>query len=203
MQKKYLFLVSSFASLPLLLNACGILSPAVTPTVKQYQITAAAAASDAPACKAVNSAILQVSQVQVFAPYDTKNMYYSESQYQLNNYSLNQWATQPSSMFTQAVLQKLLQSCIYSNVVSSDFVATAKYRLVMQLMDFKQIINGNDASMNLTLLAELIDNTTNQVIKSKTFSETSPTTPNAQGYIAGANAATAQLLSDLTAWLGS
>jgi ABC-type uncharacterized transport system auxiliary subunit len=184
------------------LCACGMLSPVVTPEIKQYQIISAASA--AASCKPNPSLpILQVSPVRVFAPYDTRNMYYSESQYQLNAYALNQWAANPSWMFTQSIFQRLQQSCIYGNVVSAEFMITAKYRLTSQVMDFKQVINGTTASMNLNIVEELVDNSTNQVLRSKTFIETSQVEANPAGYIKGANDVMDSFLSDLTTWLGS
>lgn len=187
--------------LSLYLSGCGMFSPVVTPEVKQYQMVLAT--TTIPSCKAnPNAPILQVTNVKVFAPYDTRNMYYSESQYKLNSYAQSEWVTNPSFMVTQAMQQKLLETCSYSNVVSSEFMTTAKYRLVSQLMDFKQIINGDSASMNLNILVQLVDNSTNLVVKSKTFAETTPTTASPAGYVSGANDVMAAFLNDLATWLG-
>lgn len=185
-----------------LLAGCGVLSPVEAPQIHQYQIITAV--SDPASCQgAGKSSVLQISPVQVFAPYDSKNMYYSESQYEINSYALSQWSANPGFMLTQAIQQKLQQSCAYSNVVSADVMSTAKYRLVSQLIDFKQVINGSSATMNLTVLAQLIDNSNNLVVKSKTFTETAPVTANPDGYIKGANDATAAFLNDLTTWLSN
>ncbi|MBP9742501.1 MAG: membrane integrity-associated transporter subunit PqiC [Burkholderiales bacterium] len=185
-----------------LLSSCGILAPVAEPQIKEYQLVANS--SDITSCMAnPNAPILQVSPVKVFAPFDTRNMYYSESEYQLNSYALNRWSTHPGYMLNQAILQKLISTCTYSNVVNAEVMSVAKYRLVAQVMDFKQVINSNDATMNLTVLVQLIDNTSNMVMKSKTFMETLNVTPDPSGYIKGANAVVAQFTNDLALWLQS
>lgn len=186
-----------------LLNSCGILSPVAEPQIKEYQLVTNS--SDSASCTAnPNAPILQVSPVKVFAPFDTRNMYYSESEYQLSSYALNRWSTHPGYMLNQVILQKLISTCTYSNVVSAEVMSVAKYRLVAQVMDFKQVINNpNDATMNLTVLVQLVDNMSNMVVKSKTFVETLNVTPDSSGYIKGANSVVTQFTNDLVLWLQS
>ncbi|MCX8514866.1 MAG: hypothetical protein RL017_96 [Pseudomonadota bacterium] len=199
MNNKSLVLGSSLA-LILSLNACSILSPVPTAEVKQYQIIINQQNDNS--CQANSSSpILQVAAVTVFSPYDSTNMYYSQKQYQVNSYAQSQWASSTSSMYTQLLTQKLQQSCIYSNVISSEYVASANYRLVTQLTDLKQIITKDGASMHLGFYAQLIDNKTNKVIMSKNFSEEMSVTPDIAGYINGSNVLSGKLLNDITAWL--
>jgi ABC-type uncharacterized transport system auxiliary subunit len=181
--------------------SCGkLLSPVPNVPIKEYQLSVNTANDNQCAANA-NAPILQVSSVGVFAPYNNRNMYYSESQYQLNKYTLNQWSTDMGTMLTQLIQQKLLNSCIYSNVVSNSVFASAKYRLVVQLIDLKQLIAGNSSQMHLDVLVQLIDNNSNVVISSKEFVITTDTTPNSQGYIAGANDVIASFLDQLTKYL--
>jgi ABC-type uncharacterized transport system auxiliary subunit len=195
------FLVTSSSLLLILsLNACSILSPVPTAEVKQYQIIINQ--ENNTTCEtSPNGAILQVAAVDVFSPYDSTNMYYSQSQYQVNSYAQSKWASSTSSMYTQLLTQKLQQSCIYSNVISSEYVASANYRLVTQLTDLKQIISKDGSTMHLGFYAQLIDNKTNKVIKSKNFSEEMTVTPDINGYINGSNVLSGKLLNDITAWL--
>ncbi len=197
--QKNLTLIST---LVILLSSCGILSPVVTPQVKEYQITTTNA--DEISCNAEsNAAILQVSPVRVFTPFDSRGMYYSVAEYRLSSYSLNQWASTPSEMFNQAILQKLQKACIYRDVSSSEFMVTAKYRLASQVMDFKQVIINGSSNMNLKVYAQLIDNTNNTVIKNKTFIETASVESSPEGYIKGANEVTNSFTNDLVTWLST
>ena len=196
--QKNLTLISTL----ILLSSCSILSPVVTPEVKEYQITTTN--TDELSCKAASNApILQVSPVRVFTPFDSRGMYYSVAQYQLSSYSLSQWASTPSEMFNQAILQKLQKSCIYSDVSSSEFMVTAKYRLASQVMDFKQVIINGSSNMSLKVYAQLIDNTNNTVIKNKTFIETAEVESSPAGYIKGANEVTNSFTNDLVTWLST
>ena len=196
--QKNLTIISTF----ILLSSCSILSPVVTPEVKEYQITATN--TDEISCKTESNApILQVSPVRVFMPFDSRGMYYSVAQFQLSSYSLSKWASTPSEMFNQAILQKLQKSCVYSDVSSSDFMVTAKYRLASQVMDFKQVIINGSSNMNLKVYVQLIDNTNNTVIKNKTFIETTNTDSSPAGYINGANEVTNSFTNDLVTWLST
>ena len=185
-----------------IVSGCGVLSPVPVPETKQFQIVSSVPAVEN--CKANPDAqIMQVFPVKVASPFDNKYMYYSESQYQLSSYALNQWVSSPGQMFTQAVHEKLQGSCLYKNVISAEFMVTAKYRLTVQVMDFEQIISGGSATMNMSVIVQMIDNNSNQVIKGKTFVETANVTPDVNGYIQGANQVTQAFTSDLTTWLSS
>lgn len=199
MMQKVIILI--IGMLGILLNSCGILSPVDEPQIKQYQLTLNLAPDTQACAPSANAPILQISPVKVYAPYDTRNMYYSESPYQLSSYAFNQWSTMPEFMFNQAILQKLIATCIYSNVVNAEVMSVAKHRLVVQVMDFKQVISAESANMNFTVLAQLIDNKTNAVIKSKTFAEVLPVSPDPQGYVRGANDIVLQFVNDLADWL--
>lgn len=194
--------IISVVVLSVFTSACGALDPVPTPTTIEYQL--AATSVDAGSCKANPSkAILQVTEVKADAPFNTNKMYYSQAQYQINSYTLNQWATRPSSMLTQQIQEKLLASCIYGNVVNSEFMTTAKYRLNSQLLDYKQVMNGQSSSMKLSILVQLVDNTSNQVVRSKIFNNEAAGDPTVGGYVKGANEVTQSFLNDLVTWLAS
>ena len=185
-----------------MLGACGMLSPVPQPQIIDYQL--AADTSVMPECKLnPNAPILQVAEVKADAPFNTRKMYYSEAQYQLNSYSLNQWAARPDVMLTQAIQEKLLASCIYGNVSSNEFMTTAKYRLNSQLLDFKQVINDQSSTMQFNMLVQLVDNSSNQVVRSKTFVTSQAVESSPAGYVKGANAVTQTFLNELVTWLSS
>lgn len=200
MQKKIIF---SLMSSLVLASACSILSPVVTPEVKEYQITSTTS-GNLNCTKSVNQFSVQVSPVTVATPFDAKEMYYSVSEYQLSTYSLNKWSAMPSSMFTQAVIQKLQTSCLYSDVSSGEFMVSSKYRITNQVIDFKQVVKGSSSStVNLNVYSQLIDNSTNAVIKKKTFVETVSVEATPSGYVKGANEVTNSFTNDLVTWLST
>jgi ABC-type uncharacterized transport system auxiliary subunit len=80
---------------------------------------------------------------------------------------------------------------------------TAKYRLTNQVMDFKQVINSDTSTMNLNVVSQLIDNSSNIVIKNKTFVETVNVESSPAGYVKGANEVTNAFTNDLVTWLST
>ncbi len=184
----------------LILGGCSVFMPVQVPTINTYQINMLNESSIE--CKNnVSLPDLQVTRMKANEPYDSTNMFYSEVKYQLNHYSRNQWAAAPSEMITKTMEEKLLQSCNYDNVVSADFMTAAKYRLNSQLLELKQNIYVNDSEIKLAVLVQLVNNNTNQVIKSKTFVERVKVTSNPEGYVSGTNVAVNKFISDLVSWL--
>lgn len=186
----------------IIVAGCSVFLPVTTPQIHTYQLGAVNTADEQAQC-ANNSSnvVLQITHVRADAPYDTLNMFYSDEQYELDSYATHQWVSLPSAMLTQSIQQKMLQSCSYANVVSADFMTIAKYRLTNQLVNFKQTINGKDATFTMTVISQLVENKTNQVLKGKTFNIEVSATPDPKGYISGANLATAEFLSQLLVWL--
>ena len=189
----------------ILLTSCSIFSPVTTPLTHKFQIVDHNMDDniDAPQCVAKNKAVIQIMPVRANAPYDMVKMFYSKSQYELDSYSYNQWVATPQSMIGQAIAQKILQSCLYTNTISGTFLATADYRLSTQLIELKQIIKNNSSTIVLTALVQLIDNASNEVIKSKTFIETTDNINSPEGFVVGANTVTQKFLSALIKWLES
>lgn len=187
----------------LIISGCSVFLPVTTPQIHTYKLEVINHSSLINQCPAANNSntILQITYVRADAPYDTLNMYYSEAPYELASYVVNQWVSLPSAMLTQAIQQKMLLSCKYSSVVSADFMTTAKYRLTNQVVNFKQAINKESATFTMTVISQLVDNKTNQVLKSNTFDINIPVAPTPQGYVEGANKATSEFLNQLLAWL--
>lgn len=192
------------ATITAMLTGCGMLSPVPTPTVSHYQINVTPT-STGQQCNAKNPAsapIIQIARVQVVAPFDNRNMLYSVAKYQLDSYATHRWITPVDAMLTQAIEEKLIGSCIFANVVNADFMTTAKYRLNSQLLNLTQNITSNSsATLNFSILVQLVDNTSNQVIKSKVFVLKANVAPSPQGYVYGTNRVIGEFLDQLVSWL--
>lgn len=192
--------------LSVFLSSCGLFNPVVVPDIHAYQLSVANnndENTNSLKCSDNNGDVLQVTHVKADAPFDTTTMYYANSQYELKAYGVHQWAALPNQMLTQAIQQKILNSCLYKSVVSDDFITVAHYRLTTQLVEQKQVISGNSSKMVLVIISQLVDNTTNKVVKGKKFDIEVPTTADANGYIAGANQATVEYLNQLLVWISN
>lgn len=195
-----------FRAMPIaiIVAGCSLFMPVNSPQIHTYELSVIKhSPSTLGGCENINTSgeVLQVPHVKADAPYDNLNMYYSNYNYELDSYATHQWVALPSDMLTQAMQQRLLQSCVFANVVNAGFMTMAKYRLTTQLVNFKQTINGSDTLFDMTVILQLVDNKTNQVVKGRTFNITIPTTPDPKGYIDGANKATDEFLVQLLAWV--
>lgn len=193
--------ILTIGSVSLLVAGCGMFDPVATPIIKKYQLDQTDADKIVSCSPKKGAPIMQISMFKVDEPFDTYTMYYSDNTYQLTSYSQNEWVARPAKMLTQATQEKLLGTCLYANVVSSDFMTSSTYRLAGQVLDFKQVINNSTAIMQLSVIIQLIDNKTNSVLASKIFVEKVNTTPDVVGYINGANQATQSYLNDMATWL--
>ncbi len=183
-----------------ILFSCGMFSPIEQQQTHSYQITSRIDISKI-SCNKNNLTILQITQMQADEPFNTNKMIYTSSKYELATYSYNKWATSPQQMLTIAIQEKLLQSCLYSNIVTEEVVTSSQYRLATQLLTLKQIINGTKSHVDLSILAQLIDNNSNHIIKSKTFSASIEASANPKSYVEATNQATQTILDSLVTWL--
>ncbi|HMT03170.1 MAG TPA: ABC-type transport auxiliary lipoprotein family protein [Burkholderiales bacterium] len=183
-----------------LLSSCGIFSPLDQPQIHNYQITSGIDTSKI-FCNKNNLPILQVLQMQANSPFNTEKMLYTSSKYELGYYSYSKWATLPQKMLTTAIVDKILQSCLYSNVISEDTITTYQYQLSSQLLNLKQTINGSTSHVDLSIMFQLISNNSNQIIKSKTLSASTSASANPNGFVDATNLATQTILNNLIEWL--
>lgn len=185
------------------LSGCSVFMPVTIPEIHKYQINGVAN-NNLTTCTKTSAGILQVSQMKADAPFDTTRMFYSNAEYELSSYAYHQWISTPNVMLTQAIQEKLLQSCIYANVVNEDFMTSSQHRLNTQLLELKQVMpKGADkqTTIHMLILAQLVDNQTNQVIKSKTFVEEISAESSPTAYVAASNQVTQMFLNDLVTWL--
>jgi cholesterol transport system auxiliary component len=187
----------------LLLSGCsGMFAPLETPEVQNYQIVAGSDDVKTVGCASVgHQQTLQIARMRAEAPYETTKMFYSKGKYQLDSYSYNQWAAFPTQMLSNEVFQKITQACIYKSVVSGEFMTASDYTLNTKLSEIKQTINGVNSEVSLIILAQIVNNRPDNVIRSKTFVIKVKSEANPKAYVASVNQATNEFLSQLVAWL--
>ncbi len=201
---KLLNKILAIGGLSLIITGCGLLDPVPAPVIKYYKLDFNGTKDMTAGCSVPqNAPVMQISIFKVDDPFNTHSMYYSKNTSQLMSYTENKWVAIPAKMLTQVTQEKLLGSCLYSNVISSDFMTSSNYRLAAQVLDFKQVIANESSVMQLSVLVQLIDNKSNSVIMSKVFAEQSSTTPDISGYVNGANKVTNMYLDNLVTWLSS
>ena len=181
----------------MLINSCGTFTPVESVKINTYQLNVSITPSQ---CVTKSKDVLQVNQMYALSPFNTNRIWLSTSSNELSSYGYNQWITSPSDMLTNNIIQYLASQCIYANVVSSNFVTNAQYRLNTQLIRLSLDLLDKKTVVNLIIMAQLVDNKTNSIIKSKRFSLNKYSENNPYAMVAVANQLNQQFLIDLTAW---
>ena len=185
-------------SIMLILNQCSLLKPLKSPEVKYYQPTFVNFLSS---CKNKSNETISVSNTDVFAPYNSKFMFYSNNGNDINYYKLNEWTSEMGTIINQLIIQKLEQSCLFKGVTSTNLFVTSNYRFIAQIMRFQQYIQGNKSQMQLIVFVQIINNSNNTVIKNKKFIDIAEVSPDINGYLKGADITIKNFLNELYLWL--
>ena len=123
------------------------------------------------------------------------------SSYQINSYSYSQWAALPQSVINQLIQRKLIQSCLFSNVIHANFITTADIRLNTQLIELQLEVDKSSSIVHLIIFAQLINAKSNDIIKHKTFIMQTPVETSPKGFAIGADKDTTEFLNQLSDWL--
>lgn len=207
MLKKYLKASALFMALGIV--GCGsILGPVQQREVINYQITDPDFLANLPQASNVcanppNKNVLFVSLMRANAPYNSTKMYYSNVKYELDKYGYSQWAALPTDMLTQAINNKIVLSCNYKNVVTTNALANANYSLITQLIVLRHDINQDNKSsvVRLVIYAQLIDLDRNTVKSSKVFELHADAPAGPAGFTDGINQLVNKFDNQLIDWL--
>ncbi len=194
--KKIIIILSVLVGIGM--SACGTLEPIKTPQLNTYQLTINTVDNN---CIGNNKNVLQVNQMHALSPFNSNKMFYSTAENTLASYAMNQWVSQPSEMLSNNIIQYLSGKCIYANVVTSGFVTNSQYRLNTQLIRLSLDTRDGKNTVNLIVIAQLVDNKTNSVIKSKTFNLQHASDENPLSMVSVSNKLGIQLVEDIANWL--
>ncbi|WP_116963469.1 ABC-type transport auxiliary lipoprotein family protein [Fastidiosibacter lacustris] len=197
----------------LLISGCGVLAPISTPETKQYQIlppnlqTQKDQGDQREAISQPDKSYnltLFVTPLTAAEPYNSTVMYYRENtSYQLLSYSENSWAVPPQQMLSRNTLQALLQFHNFKNVVSSNFIGYADYRLTGNLNQLTQLIQNGNSSVILSVTYTLTNANSGKVVAIQTFDLTEKSDANAKGFAIATNKLSQTLTRDINSWLVS
>ena len=194
--KKIIIVISMVVGV--VLSACGTFEPIKIPQLNTYQLTINTMDSN---CIGKNKNVLQVNQMHALSPFNSNKMFYSTAENTLASYATNQWVSQPSEMLSNNIIQYLSGKCIYADVVSSGFVTNSQYRLNTQLIRLSLDTRHGKNVVNLIVMAQLVDNKTNSVIKSKTFNLHSASDESPLSMVSVSNKLGLELVEDIANWL--
>lgn len=187
----------------IVISSCSIFSPVKDDKLSHYIIKVDGVKVNKEYCvyKASND-VLQLTPMSALAPFGRTKMYYTNRSYKLEAYAYHKWSTSPAEMIQQSLQTSLMGSCLFKDIVLSEVnTIPASYRLNTRILSIKQVINTKTSVVIVEVLAQYIDNTTNNLISSNVFKETSEQYANALGYVYGVNIDSEKLISDIIKWL--
>ncbi|MEN9946423.1 MAG: hypothetical protein RLZZ293_809 [Pseudomonadota bacterium] len=204
---KQLLRLSGVLILGINLSSCSIFEPVKIRPITNYIIADKNIGSSSTKnnCSAdAKLGIIYVSPTRAFQPYNLSKLYYTESDFQINSFGYSQWISEPTELITQEIIKNISASCMFKNVVTSNALANAKYRLVTVLVLMRQEINPtehNKVQAHMILATQLINIDSNQVIATKVFDQVTPTTTGPKGLVDGVNSMFSQYNQQLLTWL--
>lgn len=191
--KKAAILLSMF-----FLTSCSILSPVKIEPDNLYELNSTPKVATQ---KTSYRITLFVPQPVANPSYNTTDIAYTLKPYQISYFAKNHWVGTPGKMLQPLIVQTLQNTHYFNAVISPPLTGRFDFILNTQLIQLQQDFTQNPSVMRITLRAELVRTTNNQVIATRSFSMVEPTQDNTpySGVIA-ANKATAKLLQRLAAF---
>jgi len=164
-----------FFTISIVLLLCGC-SPVRLPNVDHYAI--ANIKPIAVSRYGRTSKTLLVSQPVASPGYNTANMIYMVTPYELSSYSVNKWVSPPANMLMPEFVSALRRSRYFKAVVSPPFAGITDYRLDTQLLRLQQEFLLPKSQERLTVQATLINNRNSRVLATKLFNVVIPAPAN-------------------------
>lgn len=201
--KKLWYKITLLTSASITMAGCGsLLSPVKAPQINTYTISSASSLQINDASPQLKDLTIFVGHLLATAPYDTNQMIYSTEAMRLNNYSANNWSTNPSTLINQVLAYDLNQAQIFKNVTTSNFIGYSNYRLVSQLQKLLYNVNNDRAQTDLVITYALLESRHNNLIAQKTFSVSIPSdTVSPQDFAQSTNQAVQELSQQVSTWV--
>lgn len=179
----------------ILLAGCGGL---LAPQVENAHIYLLDAQSTSKVEPVKRNLVLAVSTPRARPGFDTRQMVYLRQPHELEYYAVNRWADTPARMLQPLLLQALQQTQNFQAVVQTPGVIPANIRLETELIRLQQDFGVQPSRVQLTLRAQLIDESGKRVIAAKLFDETeTASSDNAYGGVIATNRALQRVLGQL------
>ena len=163
MIKKILMIVFCF-----LLSACSLFSPVNLQQTNQYVLDKLPNSVH----KSRHHTTILIVPPTTRPVYNTKQMVYTDKQYQVKYYVKNQWAETPSQMLQSLLVQSFQNTHYFRSVVTLPYSGEYDYMLNTNILDFQQDFTTAQPKVKIVVDVKLIR--INQVIASKYFSITLP-----------------------------
>jgi cholesterol transport system auxiliary component len=152
--------------------------------------------------KQIDGPVLLVSPPQAEPGFETQRMVYVKRPYELEYFSVNQWADSPVRMLTPLMVQVLNQSGPWRTVIPLPSSISGDYRLDTFGFLLQQEFLQQPSRVRITARLQLVDLKESTILGARAFEavENAPS-ENAYGGVQAANRAVAGLLDQIVSWL--
>jgi cholesterol transport system auxiliary component len=152
--------------------------------------------------KQIDGPVLLVSPPQAEPGFETQRMVYVKRPYELEYFSVNQWADSPVRMLTPLMVQVLNQSGPWRTVIPLPSSISGDYRLDVFGFLLQQEFLQQPSRVRITARLQLVGLKESTILGVRAFEvvENAPC-ENAYGGVQAANRAVAGLLDQIVSWL--
>lgn len=129
-------------------------------------------------------------------------IYFAYNNIEEGRYQNASWSSSNSELLNSVVVRAVEMSKAFGTVVDYRSTALTDYSLESSIYDMYHKVEDGESLSILSIRFDLIDSSSNLLVKSKKFSYQIPTkSVNALGYVQATNRAAQKLAQDLVRWL--
>lgn len=150
----------------ILLSACSFLSPVKVDLPDKYILNNVPTVVPT---KKTRSTILLVSIPETRPIYNTTQMVYTSRPYQISYFSKNEWAETPAQMLHPLLIQTLQKTYAFKAIVSPPYNGRYDYIINTEILELKQDFNCPRPMLVMSVRAQILKMSINQVIATKQF----------------------------------
>jgi len=152
--------------------------------------------------KQIDGPVLLVSPPQAEPGFETPRMVYVKRPYELEYFSVNQWADSPVRMLTPLMVQVLNQSGAWRTVIPLPSSVSGDYRLDTYGVLLQHEFLQQPSRVRVTVRLQLVDLKESTILGTRAFEAVeNAQSENAYGGVLAANRAVAGLLDQIVSWL--
>lgn len=179
-----------------MLAGCSLLSPVKVDTQNKFILNKV---PDVVPARNTHSTILLVSAPEARPILNTTQMAYTIKPYQISYFSQNQWAETPGEMLQPLLVQTLQNTHYFKAIVTPPYIGHYDYTLNTQILELMQDFTHRTPTLIMTVRAQIIRFSNNQIIGTKQFSVTLPIPQGSPyGGVYAANYASALILERIS-----
>lgn len=186
----------------LALTVAGCLSPrAESLPMHTYRLSLDARHAEAHPAD-INGPVLLVGLSQAEPGFDSQQMVYLKRQYELERYTMNQWADAPARMFPPLLVEALSRTGVWRAVVSMPSSIRGDFRLDSYGFAVQQEFLQQPSRVRAAVRLQLIDLKESRIVGTRGFEavENAPS-DDAYGGVLAANRAIAAMLDHIASWV--